>query len=88
MGPGFVGSASDVLTSCLVWALVWLGLAWFVLVGRRAPPETSSEFAWFGPWFGLVWARFRLRRPRNLLGLALVWLGSGKVSPETSSSSS
>ena len=44
-------------------------------------PETSSESA----WFGLVWARFRLRRPRNFLGFALVWPGLGPVSPETSS---
>ena len=85
MEPGLGDSAWDVLKVCLVWALVWPGLAWFGLVGRRAPPETSSEFAWFGPWFGLVWARFRLRRPHNLPGLALVWVGLGTVALETSS---
>ena len=35
----------------------------------------------------MVWARFRLRRLRNLPGLALVWPGLGPASPETSSES-
>ena len=86
MEPGLGDSVWDVLKFCLVWALVWPGLAWFGLVGRRAPPETSSKFAWFGPWFGLVWPGLawlggapRLRHPQNLPGLGpgLAWFGPG-----------
>merc|ERR1712113_567435 len=64
--------------------------AWF----RPGFPWFSPGFAWevlticlVSPWFPLVWARFRLRRPQNLPGLALVWPGLGPVSPETSSES-
>ena len=45
MEPGFGDSAKDVLKICLVWGLVWLGLAWFGLVW--------PGLAWFG--FGLAW---------------------------------
>eukprot|EP00959_Pyramimonas_sp_CCMP1952_P007515 157176-Pyramimonas_sp.AAC.1 len=30
------------------------GLAWCGSAGRRKPPETSSEFAWFGPGLGEI----------------------------------
>ena len=85
MEPGLGDSAWDVLKICLVWPLVWLGLAWFGLVGRRAPPETSSQFAWFRPWFPLVSPRFRLGGPQILPGFALVSPDLGPVSPGRSS---
>ena len=51
MEPGLGDSAQDVLKICLVWPLVWLGLAarpaWDIL--QICLLETSSQFAWFGP---------------------------------------
>ena len=53
---------------CLVWPLVWLGLAWLGLGLASVSLGVFHQPVWFGPWFGLVWP---------LVWLGLVWLGLG-----------
>ena len=55
MEPGLGDSAWDVLKFCLVWALVWLGLAWLGGAPRLRHPQNlpglGPGLAWFGPGF-------------------------------------